>query len=450
MTIHTPGQPADFFRLGLALMCLWGNAQAAAQEQAPAAAEPDEMEALQNEVERLRQRLEEVEIRQQRESARVLEEALETAPAAGEPDGGTLDNASPGTERALATLAEAVEPEVTIGGALRFNFVHRDFVDASTSKRGESGLDIFRLNVDGQVNNILIAAEYRFYSYMHTIRYGWLGYEFSDESQLQFGIHQVPFGLLPYASHNAWFGVPYYAGLADDYDMGVKYLRQDGPWSTHIAFYKNEELNDPTDLGRYGFDLVQVGEDQQEEINRLNARVAYTFGAGSDCENEVGASAQTAQIYDASIDRKGDHWAAAAHLDSRCGRWNFQFEAASYRYDPPGTQSGAVRVGAFESSYLLAEEADIAVANIAYNLNSPWEQVEQIICYNDYSQLFKNNGGTDSRINTIGCGIGSGALFTYVDYILANNMPYFGGGSMATGGEDEWHGRLNINIGFYW
>ena len=29
-------------------------------------------------------------------------------------------------------------------------------------------------------------------------------------------------------------------------------------------------------------------------------------------------------------------------------------------------------------------------------------------------------------------------------------MAFFGNGSMAAGGDDEWRGRFNVNIGFYW
>jgi hypothetical protein len=359
-----------------------------------------------------------------------------------------------GSERESKAPPPAPPPSVDVGGALRFNVVHRDFVDSSEGKYGESGLDVFRLNIDGELDNILVSAEYRFYTYMDTIHHGWVGYQFEDQSQLQVGIHQVPFGLLPYAAHNAWFGVPYYLGLADDYDMGIRYQRQDGPWSSHLAFYKNEELNSAGDLDRYSFDLVLDGDQQNEEIDQFNARLAYTLGLGSGCETELGASAQRSELYNSTSDRRGEHWAGALHLDSRCGRWNLQLQGIRYDYDPanpPGLSRDAVRVGAFGGSYDIAGSADVLVANIAYNFASPWPFIDQVTCYNDYSRLFKDGDGQiDSQINTLGCAIGSGPLFTYVDYILANNMAFFGNGSMAAGGEDEWRGRFNVNIGFYW
>ena len=446
-------------KIGLALL-LVPAAVSVAQAQ-------DNVEPLRERIEALEEQIRQLEAQQDRTSGAPAP-MLETAPPTGDGPGGpepansrqteSLSDAVLSTERiADEAEAEPAEPPIDIGGALRFNLGYQDFADASESKRGESGLDLFRLNVEGRLSNIIISAEYRYYPYMHTIHHGWLGYEFQDESQLQFGINQVPFGLLPYAAHNFWFGVPYHVGLADDYDMGIKYQRSNGPWSIHLAFYKNEELNDPTNLNRYSFDLVRVRVDEQEneQVNQLNTRLAYTFGAGTDCEVEVGGSGQYSELYNHATDRSGDHWAAATHIDSRCGRWNLQLQGLRYSYDPsnpPGVSDDVVRVGAFADSYDIASEADILVANLAYNFEPPWEQIDQIICYNDYSRLYKDiDGAVDSQINTLGCAVGSGPLFTYIDWIYANNMPFFGENvSMGHGGVDEWRGRLNINVGFYW
>lgn len=409
---------------------------------AGARAEDETVAALKQEITALRARLEMLEDKVS--SLSQPQRLQEVAVSGGERAAAMVEGAEPVAER------QGIE----FGGALRFNAVYRDDVDASVGKRGESGLDVFRLNVDGSIDNLLVSAEYRFYSYMSTIRHGWVGYEFEDDSQLQVGINQVPFGLLPYAAHNAWFGVPYYVGLGDDYDMGIKYQRSDGSWNSHLAFYKNEELNDATNLDRYSFDLVRDGEQQNEEINQLNGRVAYTFGRGSNCETEVGASLEAGQVYNTVTVERGDHRAYGLHLDSRCGRWNFQLQGTSYEYDvrdPVGVDSAVVRMGAFAGAYDIDSDADILVANVAYNLPSPWEAIDSVTCYNDYSRLYKSlAGATDSQVNTIGCAIGSGPIFTYVDYILARNMPYFGAGSLAGGGEDDWQSRLNINIGYYW
>lgn len=446
--------------LPLALMPLAGGA-AAAGESAEA-----QVERLTRELETVKSRLARMERLVERLSAREGD-AVGADPAPGAsriedlniyqvpvdalPETEVLGAAAPGAERTEVEVAD-VEPDIDFGGALRFNAFFRDFAAGSDTKRGESGFDLFRIGVDGEYRNLLVSAEYRFYPFMNTLHHGWVGYEFDGGDQLQVGVHKVPFGILPYASHNYWFGIPYYLGLADEYDLGVKYQRDDGAWNTQLAFYKSEELGDPTSLSRYGFDLVRQGEQQNEEVNRLNARIARTFGDVG-CAHEVGVSGQRGQLYNAVTDDSGSTWAAAAHLDSRCGRWNLQLQVARYDYapeNPAGVTGDVVRLGAFESAYDITSEGDLLVANLAYNFDVTWPAVDQITCYNDYSRLDKPGGAEVSQLNTTGCAVGVGSLFTYLDVIQAYNMPFFEDGSLAGGGNDEWQTRLNLNIGYYW
>ena len=428
------------------LACLVLAAQAAAAQAAG-----DEVEALAAELESLKERLAELETL--RERVRVLEDKLAEARA------GRDAPASADDKRDLAALAQGqTEDEaadgVTMGGALRFNLFWNDFSETVESKRGAGGLDLFRISADGSFRDILVSAEYRYYPFMDVIHHGWIGYEFADESRLQAGITRVPFGLLPYAAHNFWFGAPYYLGLSDDYDLGVKYTRTTGAWDWRVAFFKNGELSNAASVDRYSLDVVAAGGSANEEANQVNLRGAYTFGAGTSCSHEAGLSAQAGEIYNAVTDRSGSHWAGAGHLDTRCGRWNLQLQAARYGYspeNPPGVPDDVIRLGGFGSSYDVASRASVLVANMAYNLPVSWAAVDQVTCYNDYSVVLKDDGRfDDSRLNTTGCLVGVGPLFVYLDLIRAENMIFFGDGSLAGGGETGWDTRFNINVGYYW
>lgn len=429
------------------------------------AADEDRVERLIQEVEALKARVNHLE--QQLEAARTGESAAEPAPdRAAAQDTSTaraplididITDTATGAEQALADRtsdADGAADPVAVGGALRFNAFWTDFDESVETKRGDSGLDLFRLNVDGEYDGYLISAEYRWYPYMQAIHHGWVGYEFDDGGQVQVGVSQVPFGILPYASHNYWFGVPYYLGLSDDYDLGAKYVHESGPWRTDLAFYKNAELGDASDLSRYSFDAVRVGEQQNEETNQFNGRLAYTFGHDTGCYHELGASAQWGELFNAATRRSGDHWAGAAHLDSRCGRWNVQLQLARYGFDPEnpaGLGNDVVRLGAFETSYDVASRGTVGVFNVAYNFPVAWDSIDQITCYNDYSVIYKNPDDFDeSKLNTTGCAIGFGPVFTYLDVINSRNMVFFGNGSLAGAGDDEWHTRVNLNIGYYW
>jgi hypothetical protein len=399
---------------------------------APLRASP-ETEALRQELERLKQRMEELEARIEA-SERSTVDAKEAVSEAG--------------------TAEDEQQAIEFGGALRFNYVWKDFDDESENRRGDAGLDLFRVNADGELDNFLLSAEYRFYSFMDTIHHGWIGYDFDEAGQVQLGITKVPFGLLPYASHNFWFGIPYYIGLADDYDMGLKYLHDIGPWNVQFAFFKNAEFSDGAELERYSYDPVTVGVARNEQVNSLSGRLAYTLARGSDCTHEFGGSGLWGQLHNRDTDQKGDYWAAAAHVDSRCGRWNLQLEGGRYAYNPrnpTGISDKSITFGAFKATHEVASTANFGVFNVAYNLPVRWPGVDLITCYNDFSLLDKSpNGFDNSYLNTTGCAVGVGPTFTYIDIIRGKNALFLGDGSLAGDGDDDWATRYNINLGYYW
>lgn len=358
-------------------------------------------------------------------------------------------------EKEGADSAEAEQPApVKLGGALRFNYFLKDYDSDLRTRYGDTGFDLFRLNADGQFDNLVISVEYRFYSYMNTIHHGYVGYTFDDHRQVQLGIHQVPFGLLPYDAHNFWFGVPYYLGLGDDYDSGVKYIHSSGAWNWHAAFYKNEELGDAGNLDRYSYDPVTSGAGANEETNTVNLRGAYVFNRNTDCEHELGLSGQRGELFNLDTGQKGDHWAAAAHLDSHCGRWNIQLQGIRYAFNarnPTGADDTVTTLGAFSGDFDVASEGDVYTANVAYNIDSPWPQVNLLTCYNDFSMLDKKyTGMQNSYLNTLGCLVNIGPTYTYIDLIYAENMVFLGNGSLAGGGSDDREARFNINFGIYW
>ncbi|HKJ88117.1 MAG TPA: hypothetical protein VKA48_06380, partial [Gammaproteobacteria bacterium] len=137
---------------------------------------------------------------------------------------------------------KAKKKGIQIGGALRLNFARKHYDPGSRSRGGDLGLELFRLSVDGTKGGVKFSAEYRWYPYFNAVHHGWAGVKAGKVGKVQVGIMRVPFGLLPYAAHNYWFGVPYYMGFGDDYDAGAQYLYQQGPLDVRAAFFKNAEL----------------------------------------------------------------------------------------------------------------------------------------------------------------------------------------------------------------
>ena len=342
---------------------------------------------------------------------------------------------------------------IKLGGALRVNYGLTDWSEASRDKGGDFAFDLFRLNLDGEIGKMLLSAEYRFYPEydFNTIHHGWIGYNFTDNLQGQIGVHQVPFGIQPYASHNFWFSGAYYVGLEDDYDMGLKLLYNAEPLQVTAAFYKNAELGNPSDLGRYSTDLVVDGGHANEETNQGNLRLAYTLKHSKSCSTEIGLSGEYGQVYNNTTADSGDHWAGAVHLVGNYGNLNIQLEYAAYEYsleNPVGADDSIIRLGGYGFAWDAPAEASIAIFNVAYTFPVTWGPISSVQVYSDNTVIEPDasSHGTAWQ-NVVGALFAAGPLYTYIDVISGENMIFMGGN--PTTPTDDRNTRLNINFGYY-
>ncbi len=351
---------------------------------------------------------------------------------------------------------------ISIGGALRVQYGYKDWNETSKDKIGDFGFDTFRLSANGEIGKMILSAEYRWYpSYdFDTLHHGWIGYNFNEHWQAQIGVHQVPFGIQPYASHNFWFSGAYYVGLEDDYDMGVKALYNDGPFSLALAFYKNGELGNPSDAGRYSVDILDNGADQRnEETNQGNIRLAYTFTHNDTCSTEFGLSGQYGGIRNSDTNDIGTHWAGAVHMVGNYGRWNIQLEGIQYEYNlenPDTAQKDVVYGGAYSYIWGMPTKAHIGTFNVAYGLPVEWGPISKLTFYSDNTIIQADNEGDNwdaTWQNVVGCMISAGPVYTYIDVISAENMPFMGASMVdnADGWQESNHRntRININVGYY-
>ena len=171
------------------------------------------------------------------------------------------------SKKADTQVVAVAEPEkkdegIKIGGAIRANYSINSYDDDNEDRGGDFDFDIFRLNVSGEINDISLNGEIRFYDYMTVVKYAYLGYEFTDGWEGQAGITNVPFGNGPYNSHSYFFSTNYYVGLEDDFDLGVVVKRKlKDNWKLDLGFFKNDELGgvdgSASDKShRYSYDIV--------------------------------------------------------------------------------------------------------------------------------------------------------------------------------------------------
>ncbi|QDS99162.1 hypothetical protein [Adhaeretor mobilis] len=348
------------------------------------------------------------------------------------------------------------ESSLSIGGAIRLNYGWRDYSEQDSDKVGDFGFELFRLDADAEYGDLGMSVQYRWYGPFEAVHHAYFSYELSPEWEAQFGIHQVPFGILPYASHSFWFNATYYLGFEDDYDTGLKFLYDSGPWDMQLAFYKNPEYIDSSRAGRYSFDLVTSDQQANEETNQFNARLAYDWELGCGVTNNLGVSVEGGQIYNTITEKMGDRFAYALHDNLTYGDWNFQLQWINYQYhpeNPPGVDTDTIQVAAFQFPFLIATDADVATINLARTFSVDFRLIDTITCYSDFSKVYPSTPDSHSSTQLVlGCLLAAQErLFVYVDWIAGQNMWFAGGPGVGLNRPEsgEWQSRLNINFGLY-
>lgn len=88
------------------------------------------------------------------------------------------------------------------------------------------------------------------------------------------------------------------------------------------------------------------------------------------------------------------------------------------------TSTGHILMGAFGGSYEVASDASIYVLGISYGLPVEWGPITKLTFHDDFSYIDKDEDVVNSsQINTTGCMISAGSLYTYIDVIFGKNAP---------------------------
>ena len=348
------------------------------------------------------------------------------------------------TGNAMAENSTEKDSYLDVGGAIRFNYGWLDY--GSTDG---IDLELLRADLKAGTGPVSFSAQYRWYDGFDAIHHAWLGWQFTPDTALKAGIQQVPFGLLPTASHSFWFGSGYYLGLEDDYDPGLVLSRQHGSTQWHLGWFSGDEYGDARRYRRYSFDIAATDALPYRERDRVHARIEHR-GGDTGSQWLLGASGLVGRLQDIHSRQHHRQYAAAVHAQWQHGPWTTQLQWARYRHDVPGQR---IALSAFQAPFEVAAHADVPTANLAYDFGAVG-RLEQLTCYNNLSMtrpLGSQPGLRNSWQNVTGCSLHKGPMVTYVDWIAGNNMWFAGGPGIGIddGSLSRWHSRLNVNIGFY-
>lgn len=394
----------------------------------------------------------------------------------------TLATSSYSSSNVGSASSQADEPSLHVGGAVRYNILLADYESGVDANSGQFTFDTWRLNVVyDNPGGIGLNFEYRWYPTFgtHFVKQGWLDYALTENTEVQLGVTQVPFGNLTYNSNNWWFSLPYYVGLEDDHDMGIKFTNTTDSYRLDFAYFFQPEPEGPPasfgtgGSGRYSYDVIPDGNASLTERNQFNVRGAYFLDNG-----EFGASVQYGQLYNTSIDQFDSRFAVAAHADLSFGNFGVMPQFLYYSMDAVdnnGRDISTAYMGAYAIPYEVSTEAWIATLGLSYSHDVDFGPVTNLTFYNDFSYMENLIGeGTTWRAsgdqltlgdhfqftiqNITGFLITAGPVFTYVDIAQGVNQPWLtdrfgvgvGPGHEDLGiGDSEYNIRYNINIGFY-
>jgi hypothetical protein len=376
--------------------------------------------------------------------------------------------AKPGAEPAASDKPK-LQVAFAGGIALSAAFINWPRPTALRTRDGDLRFSVLRLGARASYGPLRLDFEWRIYPFYQFLRNAVVAYDFTPQLSLDIGVSRAPFGLLPFASNSWFFGLPYYAGLEDDADFGLRLHYQVKGWDLWLAFYKNTEgsyFGKSVDSARFSYDVVQASQEElagsgitaarhDREANQGVARVAYNVRAG-DFSMELGGSGRVGMLEDLSSSKRSVHWAFAPHARLTYRWFELTLEEIEYRFKPhveAGDDRRLVAMGAFDSPYALARRGHLFVANLAFGHEVSWGPIELLRVYFDSGQLFKSaHGFKTSRQLVVGAYLLAGPVHLSVDAAFGQHHPWvgpdYGAGLGAGGASPRWYRWVNANIGF--
>ncbi|HQS03246.1 MAG: hypothetical protein B7Y07_04895 [Halothiobacillus sp. 24-54-40] len=359
-------------------------------------------------------------------------------------------------EQVAAAVASKNKAPIKIGGAVRFNYTLAQFNQNSRNTAGDLTFDTFRLNLDGEIDNVIVSAEWRYYDYMQVIHHAWVGYKIKPNWLVRAGVVKVPFGNLPYNSNSYYFSSNFYAGLEDTYQLGASTTYTLDNWRFDAAFLKNAE---PKGFGNASYSENVVGFDDGNPANRTDARAIntlvgraeYTWHATDELTLKPGASLMRGSLYGTN-QREGSYQAYAAHLVADWQRWNLKLQYTDYDYALNNPAAKRLVYGAYAYNSYGPLQGKSVTAGAAYSLPVQWGPISKLTFYNDFSRIYNKNAGIDATwMNVTGLSMTAGPVFAYFDFVQAKNQPFVGGNLAPANGSSaaSTHRLFNINLGYY-
>lgn len=378
--------------------------------------------------------------------------------------------AAPVANEAAAAKPPKPKLQVSFAGGIALSAAFVDWPrTASGAHNGDLRFSVLRIGARANYGPLRLEFEYRIYPFYQFLRNAVIAYDVRPNLSVDIGVSRAPFGLLPFASNSWFFGLPYYLGLEDDADFGMRVHYQPGGWDFWLAFYKNSEgsyFGHSRDSARFSYDVVQTTQEElagsgitaarnDRETNTGVARVAYNIHSG-DFNMELGGSGRVGTLESLSSHARSVYWACAPHVRASYRWFELGLEGIAYEFSPhvsAGDDRRLVAMGAFDAPYAVASRGQLLIANLAFTHELDWGPIELVRVYADTGQLWKSaNGLRTTRQLVLGAYWLAGPVHLSIDAALGKHHPWVGpdyAAALGAGGaSSSWHRWINVNLGF--
>ena len=182
----------------------------------------------------------------------------------------------------------------------------------------------------------------------------------------------------------------------------------------------------------------------------------------------MGMSFQYGKLEGTNLDDSGaDHLAVSAHAATPLWDFTLFSQMSYYKYDitddtPWGT-GDLIPMGAFDGAWLVASEAWVPAVSLRYNgintSNISW--LDSVTPYVEWSSIIKDGGNlNNSSLWVFGALWYWAKLYINMDFAISDGNFFvgdegddysniYGANDFGASGNNRWHKRFNINVGYY-
>jgi hypothetical protein len=274
----------------------------------------------------------------------------------------------------------------------------------------------------------------------------------------------VPWGRHLFSSSSWWFTLGWYATVEDDYDYGMRYIKDTDRYRIDVGYYFRDQIGFGDPAARWDSDLTPLGEQQNREVSSAAVRGVYKLPHRAGLRSEFGAVVQAGLLPNVATGDMGYRWLAQLMYNGNYKGWQPVIQATRHEFRPnnPAEIDGVpvdgrvVRISQFAGYRDVAAKYWLCNFNLAKEIPFDRKYFNALVPYVEYSMFLKDvDEFPDSHLITVGMQIHLGPVWLWLDILTGKNATYLNdslaNSALATGGNrpDRWENQTNLQIQYY-